>query len=175
MDVTTFTTQHLVKSEDLNHHGTLYAGRTAEWFVESGFIAAASLTKPENIVCLKIHGMAFTRPVRRGELIAFYSKIVNVGKSRLVAYIQVLASGQKVVEGFITFVHVDLEGKPIPHGLTIVPTSPEDVALQEQAKTLTLGPGYGSPSQPNDLKSILPCGSNSTPSSRSSCSCSQLP
>ena len=31
-------TMRLVKSEDLNHHGTLFAGRTAEWFVESGFI-----------------------------------------------------------------------------------------------------------------------------------------
>ncbi|HVP21780.1 MAG TPA: hotdog domain-containing protein [Anaerolineaceae bacterium] len=138
MDVITFTTQHLVKSEDLNHHGTLYAGRTAEWFVESGFIAAASLTRPENIVCLKIHGMTFTRPVKLGELVAFYSKIVCVGKSRLVAYIKVVASGQKVVEGFITFVHVDLEGKTIPHGLVIVPTSPEDVILQEQARQLSL-------------------------------------
>jgi acyl-CoA hydrolase len=138
MDVVTFTTQHLVKSEDLNHHGTLYAGRTAEWFVESGFIAAATLTKPEKIVCLKIHGMTFTRPVRSGELVAFYSKIVCVGKSRLVSYIKVLASGQKVVEGFITFVHVDLEGKPIPHGLTIEPVTPEDIELQEQAGHLTL-------------------------------------
>ena len=138
MDVITFTTQHLVKSEDLNHHGTLYAGRTAEWFVESGFIAAATLTKPENIVCLKIHGMTFTRPVKCGELVAFYSKIVHVGKSRLVSYIQVVASGQKVVEGFITFVHVDLEGHPIPHGLTIVTTSPEDIALMEKAKKLSL-------------------------------------
>ena len=25
----------LVKSEDLNHHGTLFAGRGAEWFVEA--------------------------------------------------------------------------------------------------------------------------------------------
>ena len=138
MDVVTFTTQHLVKSEDLNHHGTLYAGRTAEWFVESGFIAAATLTKPEHIVCLKIHGMTFTRPVRRGELVAFYSKIVCVGKSRLVSYIKVLASGQKVVEGFITFVHVDLEGHPIPHGLTIEATLPEDIELQKQAEQLTL-------------------------------------
>jgi acyl-CoA hydrolase len=48
-------TTRLVKSEDLNHHGTLFAGRTAEWFVESGFIAAARLINPQNIVCLKIH------------------------------------------------------------------------------------------------------------------------
>jgi len=34
----TMVTMRLVKSEDLNHHGTLFAGRTAEWFVESGRI-----------------------------------------------------------------------------------------------------------------------------------------
>ena len=43
----------LVKSNDLNHHGTLFAGRTAEWFVESGFIAAAGVLDPKNLVCLK--------------------------------------------------------------------------------------------------------------------------
>ena len=136
MDVISFTTQHLVKSEDLNHHGTLYAGRTAEWFVESGFIATASITKPENIVCMKIHGMSFSRPVRKGELVAFYSKIVLTGKSRLVAYIQMKASNDLVVEGFITFVHVDPEGRPIPHGISIEATLPEDLALQEKAKKL---------------------------------------
>ena len=36
-----YSSMRLVKGEDLNHHGTLYAGRTAEWFVEAGFIAAA--------------------------------------------------------------------------------------------------------------------------------------
>lgn len=29
-----FKISHLIKSEDLNHHGTLFAGRTAEWLVE---------------------------------------------------------------------------------------------------------------------------------------------
>jgi acyl-CoA hydrolase len=45
-----FPTFRLVKSEDLNHHGTLYAGRSAEWFVESGFIAAYAFVNPKNII-----------------------------------------------------------------------------------------------------------------------------
>ncbi len=138
MEIVTYTSSHLVKSEDLNHHGTLYAGRTAEWFVESGFIAAASLTRPENIVCLKIHGMTFSRPVKKGEIISFESKIVHTGKSRLVSYIRVRVGGQVVVEGFITFVHVDLEGKPLPHGVEITPVTAEDIELQARAKELTL-------------------------------------
>ena len=61
MKLRTHSICRLVKSEDLNHHGTLFAGKTAMWFVESGFIAAASLTHPENIVCLNIHGMLFEK------------------------------------------------------------------------------------------------------------------
>jgi acyl-CoA hydrolase len=136
MEFRTFITQHLVKSEDLNHHGTLYAGRTAEWFVESGFIAAASLTRPENIVCMNIHGMLFKRPIRLGELVCFESQIVFTGRSRMVAHIDMKASDESNVTGFITFVHVDREGKPLPHGITIVPQTPAEIELYEQAKNM---------------------------------------
>ncbi len=138
MDVITCTTCHLVKSEDLNHHGTLYAGRAAEWFVESGFIAAASLTRPENIVCLRIHGMTFKRPIHLGEILRFESKIILSGKSRLIAHVCV-KSHQKadiLLSGFITFVHVDQEGRPMPHGIQVIPTSEEDIQLHNEAKAL---------------------------------------
>jgi acyl-CoA hydrolase len=137
MDVQTFITHHLVKSEDLNHHGTLYAGRSAEWFVESGFTAAASLTKPDNIVCMQIHGMSFTRPVRRGEIVRFESKVVHTGRSRMITYIRMVVNEQKVVDGFITFVHVDGEGKALPHGIEINPTCEEDKNLQITAMKLS--------------------------------------
>jgi len=57
-------TTHLVKNGDLNHHGTLFAGRTADWFVESGFISAATIVNPKGVVCLKIHGMLFTKRIK---------------------------------------------------------------------------------------------------------------
>lgn len=136
MDITTYTNYHLVKSEDLNHHGTLYAGRTAEWFVEAGFIAAASLTQPENIVCLKIHGMTFARPIHRGDVVSFKSKIVLSGKTRLVAHISVDIRDETAVSGFITFIHVDQDNKPVPHGISIVPTDPADIELAKQAEKL---------------------------------------
>jgi acyl-CoA hydrolase len=136
MEFPVYTSVHLVKGEDLNHHGTLYAGRTAEWFVESGFIAAASLTKPENIVCLKIHGMTFSRPVRKGELPVFTSRVVLTGDTKIVSHIEVTVHGKVAVSGFITFIHVDLEGKPQPHGIEFVPTSVEEKALNEEAKKL---------------------------------------
>jgi acyl-CoA hydrolase len=131
-----YTSVHLVKGEDLNHHGTLYAGRTAEWFVESGFIAAASMTKPENIVCLKIHGMTFSHPIRKGQLPVFTSRVVLTGETKIVSLIEVRVLGKLAVRGFITFIHVDLEGKSMPHGLEFIPATPEDMALNEEARKL---------------------------------------
>jgi acyl-CoA hydrolase len=136
MEPQTYITHHLVKSEDLNHHGTLYAGRTAEWFVEAGFVSAASITAPENIVCLQIHGMKFTSPIRRGEVVRFDSKIVFTSRTRMVSYIRLTAHETLVVEGFITFVHVDKDGKSLPHGIEITPTTEDDIALNQQAKEL---------------------------------------
>ena len=136
MEPKTFTTHRLVKNEDLNHHGTLYAGRSAEWFVEAGFIAAAGLTRPENVVCLKIHGMTFSRPVQAGEIVEFDSRIILAGRSSLHAHVRMLAMGEFVMEGFITFVHVDHDGRAQPHGISIEPASAEDQALQERVREL---------------------------------------
>ncbi|MEA4958684.1 MAG: acyl-CoA thioesterase [Anaerolineaceae bacterium] len=136
MRMQTLTIHQLVKGEDLNHHRTLYAGRGAEWLVEAGFIAASNLLPPEEVLCLKIHGMQFRRPVRPGEVVRFDSKIVFTGKTRLVAYIRAETKGELTVDGFITFVHVDLSGKPQPHGLSIEAVTPEEIDLQEQASRL---------------------------------------
>ncbi len=136
MKITTYVTNHLVKSEDLNHHGTLYAGGTAEWFVETGFIAASSLTHLENIVYLNIHGMLFSRPVRRGEIVCFESRIGCAGKTSLIAYIETKVKEQTIISGFITFIHVDSEGHSLPHGVNIEAITPEEIALQEKARNL---------------------------------------
>ncbi len=130
------TVQHLVKSEDLNHHRTLYAGRLAEWFIEAGFIAASYLIAPENIICLKVHGLEFLRPVHAGEIATFTGKIVYTGKSSLIAYVHVEVYGKRVVDGFLTFINVDEHGKAIPHGLSLNPVTEEEQALYEKAKAL---------------------------------------
>lgn len=137
MEFPIFTTIKMVKGEDLNHHGTLFAGRTAEWFVESGFIAAASMTRPDNIVCLKIHGMTFTHPINKGDLPVFTSRIVLTGRTRLVAYIEVKNRGELVIRGFISFIHVDASGKSLPHGLEFEPKTEEEKALNAEAQALS--------------------------------------
>ncbi|MGB4548099.1 MAG: hotdog domain-containing protein [Syntrophales bacterium] len=138
MNLRTHIINRLVKGEDLNHHGTLFAGKAAMWFVESGFIAAASLTKPENIVCLNVHGMLFLRPVQNGAVIRFESKVVLAGRTRLISHVRVVDNNTEdlFVEGFITFIHVDKNARGVPHGIVIEATDPVDIDLQKQARGL---------------------------------------
>lgn len=136
MHMKTLTIHHLVKGEDLNHHRTLFAGRGAEWLVEAGFIAAADLLPPQYVLCLKIHGMTFQRPVRPGEVVRFDSKIVLTGRSRLIAYVRATTKEELTVDGFLTFVYVDDQGKSRPHGIVVEAETPEEIELQERASQL---------------------------------------
>ena len=133
-----FHSDRLVKSEDLNHHGTLFAGRSAEWFVEAGFIAAASVLPAKNIVCLKVHGLTFTRPIAAGEIVCFESRIIKTGRTSLTVYVELAIEDQEapILNGFITFVHVDDHGHATPHGLELVPETEEDIRLHQQALEL---------------------------------------
>lgn len=137
--IRSYDTHRLVKSEDLNHHGTLFAGRSAEWFVEAGFVAASSLLNPKCLICLKIHGMKFAKPVLPGETVRFTSKIVFAGRTSLVGYIKVTLINrpeQILVEGFVTFVHVNDNTRPEPHGIEMIAVTEEDINLQQRALAL---------------------------------------
>ena len=139
METKSFKTYRLVKSEDLNHHGTLFAGRTAEWFVESGFIAAAYAINPKFLVCVNIHGMHFIKPVKLGQTVCFESKLIYTGNSTLITYTKVCVledTENTVVDGFITYLHVDENTRPKKHNLSLELTNPEDIELSKIAKGL---------------------------------------
>jgi len=113
---------HLVNSEDLNHHGTLFAGRMAEWFVEACFIAVASVTRrPESIVCVSLQSLEFKRPANKGDIVTIETCVVQVGRTSITVQGQVLRNGESehLVEGQAKFVHVDAHGRAIPHGLAV--------------------------------------------------------
>ena len=123
-----YYTLHLVKSEDLNHHGTLFAARTASWFVESAFIAAAcEHGNPSEILCRNIHGMSFSMPVNNGQVVKFTSRVAYAGKTSLMVHVEVTEelSGKIAVEGYLTFVTVSAEThKKFEHGIKL--DEPED-------------------------------------------------
>jgi acyl-CoA hydrolase len=121
-DLKPVTISHLVKYEDLNHHGTLFAGRMAEWMVEACFICASrAVGRPEDVVCVQIHGMSFVKPANRGDIITVESRVAAVGSKSITVYGRVLVNDntEPYVTSFATFVTVDREGKPYPHGLLL--------------------------------------------------------
>jgi acyl-CoA hydrolase len=133
-------TSRLVKSEDLNHHGTLFAGRAAEWFVETCFICGAKVTgKPENIVCVKIHGFTFNEPATKGDVLNFEARLAKTGRTSFTVYGKITKNDSNNIlsDGYITFVFVDEKGKPIPHNILLDdPIDEEDKKIRERASNL---------------------------------------
>ncbi len=136
-DLPRITASHLVKSIDLNHHGTLFAGRMAEWLVETGFMTARAALgcPPENIVCVRLNGMDFREPVHAGDTLVLEGRTVMTGRSSITVFVNatVLRGGEAHptgTEGFATFVHI-VDSKGAPHGVTLDP--PESAEAQKLA------------------------------------------
>lgn len=129
-----FETYRFVKKEDLNHHGTLFAGRAAEWFVETGLMCTATVVPAENIVLVNIDQMSFTKPVELGDLIKCEAEAAYAGRTSFIVHILFTVAGEKRVEGFISYVNVNENGKAVPHNIELDLKDDELKALNERAK-----------------------------------------
>ena len=116
------TLLHMVRPQDLNHHGTLFAGQMASWLVEAGFIAAARLCgKPEDIVCVQVNEMTFKKPINLGDVIEIKSQIAYLGSTSISVCSQIFRQQDEapLVTNMATFVTVDKQNKPFAHGLKL--------------------------------------------------------
>lgn len=124
-----YRTMHLVKSEDLNVHGTLFAARASAWIVETAYIAAAvSHGDPGEVVCRSSNNIEFIRPVGCGDIINITGRIVHLGNSSIYVAVEVISelTGEKSVDGIVTFVTVARDGSgKKPHGLVMDPPGSE--------------------------------------------------
>lgn len=120
-----YETSKLVKSEDMNHHDTLFAGRLAEWFAESTFMGASHLYSKygelDHLVAVEVHSMKYLGPSFNGDIIRFISTGIQAGKTSLTMYTKALRNNTdiKVAEGFITFVCIDGAKQKIPHNIVL--------------------------------------------------------
>ena len=130
----------LIKPEDMNHHGSLYAGRLVEWFIEATYICAArSADLPGTMVCLKIHDLVYKMPFRGGDILTLEARAARAGKSSLTIYGKAFSGdgGRTRAEGYVTFVCVDERNRPVAHGLSLPPArDAEDKAVRKRAANL---------------------------------------
>lgn len=117
------TTNHLVKSEDLNHHRTLYAGRCVEWCVQMAYVTAQScFTEPRPLVFMSIRSLSMREPARLGEILQLTGRVDYVGESTIGVRVdgrllQPRSGRGLVVTGTFLFCTVDENTKAVPHGL----------------------------------------------------------
>lgn len=133
------STTHLVKSEDLNHHNTLYAGRCVEWCVQMAYIAAENcFDEPRPLVFMSIRSLSMRSPARLGEIIQFTGRVDYIGESTIGIRVdgrmlQPKDDPKPVVTGTFLFCAVDQEGRASPHGLP--PLTSQSTSSQNRWKT----------------------------------------
>ncbi len=71
---------------------------------------------PENIVCVNVHGLTFTEPGNRGDIINLETRIAKTGRTSFTVYGKITKNDSNKIlsDGFVTFVFVDENGKAIP-------------------------------------------------------------
>ena len=137
-DPPSITTTHLVKSEDLNHHSTLYAGRCVEWCVQMAYIAAENcFDQPRPIVFMSIRSLSMRTPARLGEIIQLTGRVDYIGESTIgirvdARKLQPKDDPKPVATGTFLFCSVDEEGRSVPHGLS--PLANESTSSQTRWK-----------------------------------------
>lgn len=125
------TTNHLVKSEDLNHHQTLYAGRCVEWCVQMAYVTAERcFDEPRPLVFMSIRSLSMRSPARLGEILLLTGRVDYVGESTIGVRVdgrlaQPADDGKSVVTGTFLFCTIEETGKAVAHGLPeVVQQSP---------------------------------------------------
>jgi acyl-CoA hydrolase len=125
------STTHLVKSEDLNHHRTLYAGRCVEWCVQMAYIAAENcFDEARPVVFMSIRSLSMRAPAHLGDIIQFTGRVDYIGESTVGIRVdgrqlQPKDAQKTVVTGTFLFCTVDEEGKAAPHGLPALASGSE--------------------------------------------------
>ncbi len=129
-----YETSRLVKGEDLNHHGTLFAARAAGWLIEAAFVAAGcACGTSEGIVCRNLQNMSFQKPVQKGTIVRFLARVAAVGTSSFTVMVRAEDALLPTVymEGAVIFVTIDGKtGRGRAHHIVL--DEAEDEAEREQ-------------------------------------------
>jgi len=102
---------------DANFYGDIFGG----WLVGQMDLAASALASRHSrgrAVLAGIEGISFLRPVRVGDEVSIYARLVTTGRSSMRIAVEAWTrerNGEavaKVTEAIITFVAIDEDGRP---------------------------------------------------------------
>jgi len=114
--VGTLTTQTIAMPKDTNADGDIFGGWLMSQMDLSGAIAAGKIARGR-VATVAIDQMSFMVPVNVGDVVSFYTEIINVGRSSITVGVEVWTSTNhsdeqiKVTDGVFVFVAIDKQGR----------------------------------------------------------------
>ena len=111
--------RELVLPNDANIMGNLLGGRLLHWVDMAGAMAASRHANTV-VVTAAIDSVEFNRPVSVGEMIVLKAKLTWVGRTSIEVLVEAFSENYLTGEthftnrAYLTFVSVDINGKPQP-------------------------------------------------------------
>lgn len=111
---------HLCKMQNVGFHGNLFGGTMLSWLDEAGGSFAAEVCETPRVVTVKLAEVEFKKPVRPGQIIKIYGKVLKIGNCSIIIKLEARRhspynGSQKVVcSTEMTFVRIDGDGDPVP-------------------------------------------------------------
>jgi acyl-CoA thioesterase YciA len=111
---------HICKTSNVGFHGNLFGGTMLSWLDEAGAIFACEACDTPRMVTKSISEVVFEKPVRPGQIIKIYGKVVRVGNTSITIQLEARrhsvynGSQRKVLTTDMTFVRIDGDGEAIP-------------------------------------------------------------
>ena len=99
----------------LNSNGDVFGGWVALNLDQAGELAARNIAGVQRVAVVSIGAMSFLRPVKMGDIIAFYSHPSDVGRTSITieveAWIESNTGAAKLTEASLVFVAIDDNGR----------------------------------------------------------------
>jgi acyl-CoA thioesterase YciA len=103
---------------DANHNGDIFGGWIMAQVDVAGGIVAGRVARGR-VATVSVNSFVFKQPVQIGDVLSLYADVLRVGNTSITVDVQVFAErGReeakivKVTEAVLTYVAIDLKGKP---------------------------------------------------------------
>ncbi len=107
-------------ASDMGVHGNMFGGRLMALIDAAAGAYASKICDTPRMVTVKVDGFVFKKAIKNGDILDFYSKVKEFGRTSITMYIEVnryisqTGEQELMVHTDIKFVHIDERGGPVP-------------------------------------------------------------
>lgn len=122
---------------DINHHGTLFGGQLMAWMDKAAYYAAFTYSGAPSVTA-SVESLDFAIAPLVGDLLDFQARVIYTGSSSMVIKVDVFRTDvhrdnerRLTNTGYLTFVAVDSNGKPVKVAPLLVETDEERMLYEK--------------------------------------------